>query len=50
MGDWDGHLYTNMYKIDNYCKSTVEHREIYLMLCGDLNGKESKKEGTYVNT
>ena len=50
LGDWDGHIYTTMYKIDNYCKSTIQHQEIYSMLCGDLNEKEIQKEGTYVNT
>ena len=28
----------------NYCK----HRELHSILCGDLNGKETQKEGIYV--
>ena len=27
----------------------MQHRELYFLLCGDLNGKEIQKEGVYVN-
>ena len=27
----------------------MQHRELYFLLCGDLNGKEIQKEGAYVN-
>ena len=26
-------------------RSTVEHRELYSVLCGDLDGKETQKSG-----
>ena len=32
-----------MYKRGNYQEHTVQHRELYLMHCGDLNGKEIQK-------
>ena len=34
-----------MYKRGNYQEHTVQHRELYLMHCGDLNGKEIQKGG-----
>ena len=36
-----------MYKIDNKWDSTTQHRELYSVLCGDLNGKEILKEEIY---
>ena len=47
--DWDWHIYTvdTMYKVDNYWESTVEHRELYSLLCGDLMGRKPKEEGVY---
>ena len=33
-----------MYKIDDKWEPTVEHRELYSVLCGDLNGKEIQKK------
>ena len=44
LGDWDWHICTTMYKIDNSWLSTVYHRELCSVLCGDLNGKEIQKE------
>ena len=29
-----------MYKVDNEWEANTWHKELYLMLCGDLNGKE----------
>ena len=34
-----------MYKIDNRWEPAVKHRELYLVLCGDLSGKEIWKRG-----
>ena len=34
-----------MYKIGDEGEPTVEHRELYLMLCGYLNGKEIQERG-----
>ena len=47
IGRWDWHIYTidTMYKIGNYWEHTVQYRELYLMHCGDLNGREVQKEG-----
>ena len=35
----------SMYKIDNWWEHSVQHRELYLMHCGDLNGREIQKGG-----
>ena len=32
-----------MHKTDNSWEPTVEHRELYSVLCGDLNGKVIRK-------
>ena len=40
LGDWDSHICTTVYKIDNWRKLAVQHREVYSVLCGDLNKKE----------
>ena len=34
---------TTVCRIDNWWEPTVEHRELYSALCGDLNGKETQK-------
>ena len=34
-----------MYKIDDYWEYSVQFRELYSVLCGDLNGKETQKIG-----
>ena len=48
LGDWDIYIYPTMYKIDNKWELTVEHRELYSMLCSDLNGKEIQKRRNYI--
>ena len=35
----------SMHKVDNGREPTAYHRELYLVLCGDLSGKKSKREG-----
>ena len=47
LGDWDWHVHSidAMYKIEHQWKPTVEHKELYLTLCGDLNGKGIQKRG-----
>ena len=46
LGDWHWHIYTTMYKLDNQWEPTLYHRELYSVVCGDLNGKEiHKKKG-----
>ena len=46
LGDWNWHIYTieTIDKIDNQWESTVWHRELYLILCGDWMGRKSKRE------
>ena len=39
LGDWDWHIHTTIYKIDNQQGPTVEHRELYSIFCNNLNGK-----------
>ena len=42
-----------MYKIDNLWEPTLQHRELYSMLYGDLNGKKIQKRGDiyiYIHT
>ena len=34
-----------MYKVDNYWEPAAELRELYSVLCGDLNVKEIQKGG-----
>ena len=48
LGDWDQHIYTTIYKINNRQGLTVQHREIYSVLCNNLYGKESEKKQIYV--
>ena len=45
LSDWGWHLYTTVYKTDKQWELTVQLRELYSMLCGDLNGKELKIRG-----
>ena len=44
-GDWDWHASTidAMYKRDNWWECTLQHKEVYSMLCGDLGQKEAPK-------
>ena len=44
---WDWHIYTidTMYKTDIQGEPAVLPRELYYMLCGDLNGKEIQERG-----
>ena len=39
-GVWDGYVHSAIYKMDNQQGPTVQHRELYLMLCGSLAGRE----------
>ena len=34
-----------MYKMDNKCEPAVEHRELYSLVWGELNGKELQMRG-----
>ena len=45
--DCDSHRYTNVW-IDNKWEPAVEHRELCLMLCSDLSGKEIQKKERYI--
>ena len=45
LGDWDWHISTTTDKTDNQWEPTVQHRELYQMLYGDLSGKEIQKRG-----
>ena len=51
LGDWDWCIHTidTMCKIDNWWEPITQHRELYVELCGDLNGKEINERGTYVH-
>ena len=46
LGGWKWYIYT----ADTVHKSEfiVKLKELYSVLCGDLNGKETQKEGVYV--
>ena len=35
----DGHVHTAVFKMDNQQGPTVEHRELYSMWCGSLDGR-----------
>ena len=37
-GDWDGHVHTALFKMDNQQGPTTQHRELCSMLCNNLNG------------
>ena len=39
LGVWDWHMHTTIYKIDNQQGPTVQHRELYSILCNNLHGK-----------
>ena len=43
-------MYTTVYKIENQWEPTVEHMELYAMLCDDLNGKKIQKKKGYMYT
>ena len=45
IGNWDWHIYTTVYKVDNWWEQIVYHRELYSMLCGDHMRRKSKEEG-----
>ena len=47
LSHWDWHIYTidTMYKTDNQGEPAVLPRELYYMLCADLNGKEIQEGG-----
>ena len=52
VGDYDWHIYTTVYKTESRIRRTYcMDRELYSMLCSDLNGKEikKKKERIYVH-
>ena len=36
LGDWDWHIHTVLYKINNW-EPAVEHRDLSSVLCGALN-------------
>ena len=38
LGDWDWHIHTAIYKIDNQWEPTVQHRELCFILGNGLNG------------
>ena len=45
VGDYDWHIYTTVYKTESRIRITYcMDRELYSMLCSDLNGKEIKKK------
>ena len=39
LGVWDYHIHTTIYKIDNQQGPTVQHKELYSVLCNNLYGK-----------
>ena len=39
VGDWDWHVHTAIYKADNQQGPTASYRELYSILCNNLNGK-----------
>ena len=47
-GVWDGHVYTAIFKMDNQQGPTVQHRELFSILCNNLNGKRFEKEQIYI--
>ena len=47
-GDWDGHVHTAIFKIGNQQGCTVQHRELYSMLCGSLEQEGSFGENGYM--
>ena len=55
LGDQDWHVYTTMCKTDSQREPAVQHRELSLVLCDDLDGwdggggeREVQREGIYV--
>ena len=41
------HIHTIIYKIENQQGPTVQHKELYSILCNSLYGKEVEKEQIY---
>ena len=39
LGVWDGHVHTAIFKVDSQQGPVAEHRELYSMLCGSLDGR-----------
>ena len=39
LGVWDGHIHTDVFKMDNQKGPTVQHRQLCSMLCGSLDGR-----------
>ena len=37
-GVWDGHIHTAVFKMHNQQGPTVQHMELYSMLCASLDG------------
>ena len=38
-GVWDGHVHSEIFKVDNQQGPIVQHRELCSMLCGSLDGR-----------
>ena len=47
LGDcgWHTHTTESLYEIGDWGEPALQHRELYSVLCGDLNGKEIRKRG-----
>ena len=39
LGRWNGHTHTTVYEIDNQQGPTLDHTELYSIICNDLYGK-----------
>ena len=39
-GVWDGYVHTAIFKMDNQQGPTVQHMELYSVLCASLDGRE----------
>ena len=46
MGAWEGHVHTATFKMDNQQGPTVQHTELYSMLCANLDGKVWRRMDT----
>ena len=38
-GVWDGHVHTDIFKMDNQQGPNVQHRKLCSVLCGSLDGR-----------
>ena len=38
-GVWDGHVHVAIFEMDNQQGSTIQHTELFSMLCGSLDGR-----------